>query len=111
MINELKWGIGIIILIGISTLITYCFIENEEIKNFLMNIATEMIGIFTTFRLIDKTIQERDKKEELNKVKVGFMQFKKFTEYVMMLHFNIYKCLSEVVPQNPPTKYQDLFNT
>ena len=94
----------IIVIITLSILsIVYFIINNTEIKNFLMNLSTEIIGAIFIFLIFDYILKSKEKRDKKNKKKLAIKQFNKIIlEYVNILS-QIYKSSSKKLPKNTAT--------
>lgn len=94
----------IIVIITLSILgIVYFLTNNTEIKNFLMNLSTEIIGAIFIFLIFDYILKSKEKRDKENKKKLAIKQFNKIIfEYIDILS-KIYKASSKKLPKDTAT--------
>ena len=106
--NILGISIGILVILLIIAIISYFTVDSEKMKDFTLNLSTEIIGILLTIFLIDSVLRRNEQKEKLKQQSNALHQIRFPLVRHLHLMFDIYKSSIISQPKDVKSDYSDI---
>lgn len=108
--NLLKYSyIGLTSILAICLTLFFIVKGNSDIKDFLLNLSTEVIGILLTVVLIDSVLRLKETREKQQLLKNSLIQLRPPINRCLHLILNMYKASKKEKTENLKSDFSELF--
>jgi amino acid permease len=110
--STLRWSYLVLAVVGVGCFSAFAFLPNllEGWRAFLLNVGTEVLGIWLVIALIDTIIRRREDQQRKRYRSIALRQLWRPLKRYLTVLFNIYKASADGKPDRNISTVKDLFD-